>query len=261
MDIILSKLKKALRTLENKDLYLVEKDLHERTIVCKLANYLQTEFEGLDVDVEYNKNADVSKKIIKNSNENNDEEISVYPDIIIHKRGTSENRLIVEVKKKTNSKNREFDMYKIIQYLNPKNNLKYENGIFIDLGCNEKGLDCEISPFLKDNLYTRYDFCKNLLVNSFIKQNKLFFDELLDKIDSRGINYVLKLRGEKNLSKRAIAVALQSNSTRNILTLWIMKKGFDIEIGAKNQMTIQKIDDELVDHIEEHYIKIMETNE
>lgn len=101
-----NKIEKALSEVlktEN-DAYLLQKDIHERTIAHKLATYLQSEFKNYNVDVEYNGNVlreDGKKKFeafkdelqlcgrLRKKEEKIDEEIierDAYPDIIIHKR-------------------------------------------------------------------------------------------------------------------------------------------------------------------------------
>ncbi|WP_052330122.1 hypothetical protein [Thermicanus aegyptius] len=167
------KVKKAVYKLLKEDLYLLQNDLHERTISHKLAYYLQAEFPNLHVDCEYNKNIDednnpkkirVQKELEAEFNNFKEElgknflkskyqeminnvlysVISVYPDIIVHRRNESENNLlIIEVKKKgQNSRNTDYDEKKLICYTDPKNpnKLKYKYGVLIKFNTSEKDL-------------------------------------------------------------------------------------------------------------------------
>lgn len=102
------------------DLFLIDKqlfevDAHERTICSRLANHLSQKFKEWDVDTEYNKNGINPKKIGIG-----EEDVLVYPDIIIHKRQTNRNLLVLEIKKGDSAAPDSFDMEKLrsfrIQY-------------------------------------------------------------------------------------------------------------------------------------------------
>ena len=99
-----------------KDKYLIDNDIHERSMTHKLAIYLEELFNGYDVDCEYNKNTTESKKIYdvehkiqeikKDTEYEYKDSIAVFPDIIIHKRGNKlKNLLVIEVKKDNAIKN------------------------------------------------------------------------------------------------------------------------------------------------------------
>lgn len=87
---------KALNKLYKNDKYLIkmytDKDNHvsERSIVFRFAVYLEKYrlkyFPQYDLDVEYNRNINLIKML--NSK-------PAMPDLIIHKRGTNENNLLV----------------------------------------------------------------------------------------------------------------------------------------------------------------------
>jgi hypothetical protein len=134
---LLEKVKKALDKLKNKDEYLLEKNHSERCIAHRLAIYLEEQFNyEYDVDCEYNRELDNSKRV-----ELDDEDKLVYPDIIVHKRGTNQNNLLIlEIKKSNNdqSKGRNKDKSKLEQYTSKSKSLKYKLGIFIDIEVGEK---------------------------------------------------------------------------------------------------------------------------
>ncbi|MFC4620589.1 hypothetical protein ACFO4N_18030 [Camelliibacillus cellulosilyticus] len=120
---------RAVIKLYTNDDYLLKNNLNERTIMHKLAAYLQDEFidEGYNVDCEYNKNVEdksglktiyilqkearhirrfqVGKEFEDNIKDEREYLIKpVYPDIVIHKRGSNhKNLLIIEIKKLNNS--------------------------------------------------------------------------------------------------------------------------------------------------------------
>jgi hypothetical protein len=71
--------------------------------------------------------------------------VSVYPDIIIHHRGTKDNFVVIEAKKSNISEENESDKQKLLQY---KSNaeLSYKHGFFIEFPVEEEieaGLDFE----------------------------------------------------------------------------------------------------------------------
>src|SRR5690606_8797769 len=128
-NIIKIKVDKAISKLFELDQYLLTNDMNERTIVHKFAIYLQEQFCEYHVDCEYNKNIDEvngSKNIYilkseldkfrkqtNNEVKNNGEEyamISIYPDIVIHRRGENKsNLLIIEIKKSTYRTDSDYD--------------------------------------------------------------------------------------------------------------------------------------------------------
>jgi hypothetical protein len=189
--IDLAKVETGLGLLMSHDGYLLEKDISERAITHKLAEYLQQLFLEWNVDCEFNKNLNKPKAIdidprqllilmanyleknyakekteiddISTTEERNDlirqlynpeidyiEELdlylfllnlggtiirkTIYPDIIIHHRGTSDNHIVIEAKK-TKNRNREARLYDLIKLatLTSQREFHYRKGIFIDL--------------------------------------------------------------------------------------------------------------------------------
>jgi|JI10StandDraft_1071094.scaffolds.fasta_scaffold1172948_2 hypothetical protein len=151
---IVSKVVIAIEMLLSNDKFLLENDLSERSVAHKLAEYLQLLFLNHNVDCEYNGNVDTlsGKKrisILKSELEQRgllkvkeaediEEELAdrqVFPDIIIHNRGTNENNLcIIEIKKSTSKVSIEYDELKLKSYTteNYGNDLKYKIGLFIE---------------------------------------------------------------------------------------------------------------------------------
>ena len=98
--------------------FLVKHKVAERALTHKLAEYLQMLFGGYNVDCEYNKVGDCDPKRIdellvtlrKGQNPQQDIKCNrdcdnctpnkciVFPDIIVHRRGTDDNLLVVEAK-------------------------------------------------------------------------------------------------------------------------------------------------------------------
>jgi hypothetical protein len=129
----------SLKQLCERDCYLLKNDLNECSINHKLASYIQDHFPGWDVDCEYNKNAVDPKKLYLPSDKvdwNDTEAKSVFPDIIVHRRGgDGPNLLVIEVKKSTNTTDRKHDDNKLKEY---GNTLKYSYALFLEIGTKDK---------------------------------------------------------------------------------------------------------------------------
>ncbi len=95
----------ALQELLERDAYLLRHNLNERSISHRLASHLQRRLEGWDVDCEDNRNHDDPKTLPlpRETVDSDDTEArTVFPDIIVHRRGSDENLLVIELKKSTN---------------------------------------------------------------------------------------------------------------------------------------------------------------
>lgn len=134
------KLEKSLDTLFRNDKYLFEKDVNERSISHMLAFYLKNEFMDWHVDCEYNREYDNPKRLknLKYELEENDKQdlisdtkgTTVFPDIIIHKRGKNKNLLAIEMKKSTSRIKDDFDIKKLKGFCTDKK-LKYRYAVFL----------------------------------------------------------------------------------------------------------------------------------
>lgn len=115
----------AIQALLDRDGILLTTDANERTIAAQLACYLRSAFPKWDVDVEYNRQGIDPKKIgIGESAE------FVYPDIIVHRRRSDANLLVVEMKKGDSPEPDEEDMKKLHAYVAK---FKYLNALFLRL--------------------------------------------------------------------------------------------------------------------------------
>ncbi|NCP88452.1 hypothetical protein GW781_14235 [bacterium] len=109
--IIIDRIQQAVSKLMkiDKDLLLI--DVNERSITHRLGIYLQEQFPEWDVDCEYNRLIDNKKQMVLTKRlkakigETTPEDTqakTVYPDLIIHHRISTENLVVIEVKKSTN---------------------------------------------------------------------------------------------------------------------------------------------------------------
>lgn len=118
-DEIVDKIIRAIDKLIEKDRYLLHVDSSERSISHRLAIYIEQQFPDWDVDCEYNRDEDYIKKLPGPARETSDADlnaVTVLPDIIVHKRGESENLIVLEMKKSSNKEDEEHDREKLERF-------------------------------------------------------------------------------------------------------------------------------------------------
>ncbi len=96
--------KNAVQEFERQDAHLLDVNTSERSMTHALAIKLMTQkiFLEWNVDCEYNRNFDDIKKLdlpVENSQSNDICAKTIYPDIVVHRRGTDNNLLVIEAKK------------------------------------------------------------------------------------------------------------------------------------------------------------------
>ena len=99
---VVRRLYAAYNTLLKHDRALLELDANERSLTHKLAEHLQDEFPDWNVDCEYNRKGTLPKRLIGiKENVSIDDTCgkTVFPDVIVHHRGTTDNLLVIEAKK------------------------------------------------------------------------------------------------------------------------------------------------------------------
>lgn len=131
-------LRSALQDLLERDEYLLKVDANERSISYRLAMYRQTRFPHYNVDCEFNPDGIDPKRIehLPLDPDSEDEDAkTVFPDIIIHRRGTDDNLLVVEIKKSTNTRSRSTDFAKLRGY---KVALGFRYAAFIEIATKDQ---------------------------------------------------------------------------------------------------------------------------
>ena len=131
----LDKVVSALGEFYARETYLLEKDLGERTLTHRLAVHLERQFEGWDVDCDYDRLGERTLRLPKGSIVSTDDHIgkSVYPDIVVHRRAVPENLLAVEVRKASNHQPPEHDRHKLRAMTDPHLWFAYRIGIYLTL--------------------------------------------------------------------------------------------------------------------------------
>lgn len=194
-----SLIKIGLQTLLDRDRYMLENNVGERSITHRLGMYYQSLFPLWDVDCEFNRNLDKPKEITVNPQEllrrmanvlqekseykhnvstaeevdqntirvlreqlldesrlRYDEELDLFyflltlengqevvkniaPDIIVHKRGSQDNLVVIEAKKSSNGDRyaRAYDLVKLIVLVSDPA-YRYKHGYFLDLPVGSK---------------------------------------------------------------------------------------------------------------------------
>ena len=132
----------AISQLLRSDAELLFLDINERSISHRLAIYLEPYFNDWNVDCEYNRNHDNKKQLDiqpRNIKSDDTQATTVFPDIIIHKRGTDENLVVIEMKKTSSSEKDSYDLHKLKAF---KKQLGYQFAIFLKLATKgQAGID------------------------------------------------------------------------------------------------------------------------
>lgn len=108
------KVERAIGKFNSLDKYLLDVDASERSIAAKLASYLQSYIPVFSVDVEFNRDGFIPKRLnlpaecVDSVGHNGD--VLVIPDIIVHERGSEgRNILCIEIKKKNDPRGLDCD--------------------------------------------------------------------------------------------------------------------------------------------------------
>lgn len=130
----------AIATLCADDKHLLEANASERSMSHMLAVHLISKFPGYEIDCEYNRDGfDVKKLMLSDRNVTDDQldAVTVFPDIIVHKRGRQDqNLLVLEMKKASSSVNHEYDIEKLNAF---KNELNYRFAAHVVVGILKSG--------------------------------------------------------------------------------------------------------------------------
>jgi hypothetical protein len=140
---------KAFVALCQDDRELLESNANERSITHRFAVYIEREIPlgtsgvSYDVDCEYNRSNKTPKRLTsfkRRIDSDNADGVTVYPDIIVHKRGTSCNLIVIEAKRDSSESNCSdlpscnCDRCKLRAY---KNDLGYSYAFFVTFPTGE----------------------------------------------------------------------------------------------------------------------------
>ncbi len=135
------RLRHALATMQQQDAHLLSADVNERSVTHRLAMYLQAEFPDWHVDAEYNRDHYKIKAVRLEPESKMSDDIdatTVFPDIIVHRRDTDDNLLVIEVKK-TGQVGTGHDKKKLEAYMrsHKEGGLGYAHGVHVVLNVGQ----------------------------------------------------------------------------------------------------------------------------
>jgi hypothetical protein len=142
----------ALDGLIATDSYLLHVECSERAITHQLAVHLSRQFPAYHVDCEYNRDGFDVKRLQLTSRQviiNDDalDAITVFPDIIVHRRGSdAENILVIEVKKECSTVGHLYDLKKLEAF---KAQLGYQFAVHIVIGFKRDGTLVKTQVWIK----------------------------------------------------------------------------------------------------------------
>ncbi|NPT58677.1 hypothetical protein [Paraburkholderia elongata] len=123
------------------DQHLLQVDASERSISHRLAVHLTSQFPDFDVDCEYNRNGFDVKRLALSQRQARDDDleaVTVFPDIVVHKRGSNHsNLLVVELKKASSNVGAEYDLAKLQAF---RKELFYKYAVHCTIGFGRDGI-------------------------------------------------------------------------------------------------------------------------
>lgn len=135
---ILDRLSGATNKFLTEETTLLDVDANERSITHHLAIRVKEAFPNWDVDCEYNRIDDKKKRLPEPRPTSSDDTraITIYPDIVVHRRRTNFNCAVIEVKKVGNNSNVELDLYKL-RGLTDMGDYRYRVGLHLTINCKD----------------------------------------------------------------------------------------------------------------------------
>lgn len=125
-------LDESIRRFLEREADLLTLDANERAITHKFAEYLAPCFADWQVDCEYDRLLEEAKRLRLRG-----EMKRVIPDIIVHRRNSDDNLLVIEAKKADDRRGSKADLEKLREF---KKQLGYRHAIFMEFrtGANPK---------------------------------------------------------------------------------------------------------------------------
>lgn len=126
----------AISALLREDGGLLRNNVGEQAITHRLAVHLSLALPDWHVDCEYNRDMETVKRLkFALSDDGDVSERAVVPDIIVHHRETTDNLLVIEVKKSTNPEPDEVDLQKLKAF---REQLGYEHAVFFRFAAGDQ---------------------------------------------------------------------------------------------------------------------------
>ncbi len=139
LEILRQKVNSVLEKIYELDHALIQSGGQERSLSFRFGLYFNQEIgsttwlNGLDIDLEYNKNGMEPKRTPRRPN-------GVVPDFILHQRGSNENNvMVIEFKGWWSNDSKENDVIKLEDFIHQEGEYQYGLGFFIEF--NKNGAD------------------------------------------------------------------------------------------------------------------------
>lgn len=131
--------------------------ISEQCMVFHIGSYMKnkmntlTKFQWADLDCEYNRNMNDPKMMRSDR--------KIIPDLVIHRRRSNRNNLLVIEFKKKNAEtyDKENDRNKLMYLTDQKEDFKYNFGLFVELGSHEV-YEVYMEVYQEGNLQTKLNY-------------------------------------------------------------------------------------------------------
>ena len=135
MQTELNKLIAALHEFYERETYILERDLGERTLTHRLAVLVEKHFSGWEVDCDYDRLGERTMRLPHGTVVSTDDHLgkSIYPDIVVHQRDIPNNLLAIELRKASNHQPIEHDQNKLKALTDPHLWFAYSIGVLVTL--------------------------------------------------------------------------------------------------------------------------------
>ena len=136
MQTELNKVVSAIHEFYARETFLLDKDAGERALTHRLAVQFEKQFQGWEIDCEYDRLGDRTLRLPHGSIVSTDDHLakSIYPDIVVHQREIPNNLLAVEVRKAANHQPLANDQHKLRALTDPHLWFAYWIGVLLTLG-------------------------------------------------------------------------------------------------------------------------------
>jgi hypothetical protein len=131
----LNKVVAALEAFYSRESYLLDNDFGERALTHRLAVHVEHQFDGWDVDCDYDRLGERTLRMPHGSIVSTEDHFSksIFPDIVVHQRDVPNNLMAIEVRKASNHQPLEHDQLKLKALTDPHIWFAYEVGILVVL--------------------------------------------------------------------------------------------------------------------------------
>ncbi|MGY4476876.1 hypothetical protein [Bradyrhizobium sp. USDA 3364] len=138
MQTELNKVIAAVQEFYAQEMFLLERDVGERTLTHRLAVYVERQFSGWQIDCNYDRLGERTLRLPRGSTISTDDHLgkSIYPDIVVHQRDIPNNLLAIELRKDSNHQLLEHDQRKLQALTDPNVWFAYAMGVLLIVGTN-----------------------------------------------------------------------------------------------------------------------------